>query len=91
MRDSRHHRRRAIHAAVRYTEKDAVAPYRVFACRLAGFIEPSIKGLISMFATQEEAKVRSTPVEENRAEGPRDVHGAVQMSSRHGYEEAQKP
>ena len=35
--------------------------------------------------------MRSTLVEEDRAEGPGDLHGAVQMSSRHGHEEAQEP
>ena len=43
-----------------------------------------------MRATQEEAKGRSTLVEEDRAEGPGMSHGAVQMSSRHGQKEAQK-
>ncbi|CAK0783469.1 hypothetical protein CVIRNUC_006668 [Coccomyxa viridis] len=42
-------------------------------------------------ADEEQAKVRSALVEEDRAEGPGDVHGNVQMRSRHGHTEAQKP
>ena len=91
MRDCFIRRRLHIYAAVWYIETDAVACYSSSACRLAGLSKPSIGGLISMRATQEEAKGRSTLVEEDRAEGPGDVHGDVQMRSRHGHKEAQKP
>ena len=81
-------RRRTVHAAVRCNEKDAVARYRISARRLSGFFQPSIDRLISMFAPQEEAKVRSALVEEDKAEGPGNVHRAVQMSSRRGHKKA---